>query len=473
MGQFTDYNFTLFINLTDIMLKERMIQTIVQITPHILSNEGDKANICILDACTYLANKAYYNSNYEVCLKIIYPDNYQSIDEILSGDIGFILRSEFTAYELENTLTLLQEYLTFKFQSQILQSIFDSAQNSLVLTDAKGVIQYANHYFLNATGFESKELLGELPKLIKSEIHQKEFYQNLWSTIESGSVWYGFFINRRKNGRLFYEEATISPIFNTLGQISNYLKIGKVVERERLLSQELNKEIKSAQDLISYMLPMDYADANICFVSKVKAFNYLGGDYVCFEKISETKYGIGIIDVMGHSASSAFIGLKAISIFQSIIHYDNLENSVKKVNEAVVRINTDDMSVIRYLSGIFIEVDITSNSISYINAGHPAFYLKRGDGFIKATSNNMILGISDSHPFVVDTIPTDQISYMFLYSDGLIESDKGRIAESELYLEKALLSAEKQENHFLDIVLDEMIGYEEIDDDITLCYLRL
>lgn len=472
MGQFTDYKFTLFIKLTDNKLQEKMLQIINKIHPQMLSRDRDNANICILDACTYLSNIAYYNSTYEVCLKIIYPDNYQYIGEILSGDIGFVLRSEFTEYELENTLNLIQEYLTFKFQSQVLQSIFDSAQNSLVLTDEKGFIQYANHYFLNATGFESKELLGELPKRIKSQVHSKEFYQNLWSTIESGSVWNGFFVNRRKNGRLFYEEATISPIFNTLGQISNYLKIGKVVERERLLSQELNQEIKSAQDLISYMIPINYSDCNISFESKVKAFNYLGGDYVCFEQIGKDKYALGIIDVMGHSASSAFIGLKAISVFQSVIHYDSLENSVKMVNEAIVHINTDDMSVIRYLSGIFIEIDIVKKEIAYINAGHPAFYLKHENDFTKISSNNMILGISNTHPFIVDTIPTNQVSYLFLYSDGLVESDKGRIAESELNLENALRNAESQQNHFLDRVLDEMIGFEEIDDDITLCYLR-
>lgn len=472
MGQFIDYSITYHIALTNKALHDRVKLNLLKLELPYKDSNREGASVCILDAALYLSNKSFYNENYEVCLKILYEEDYSSIDEILSDGAIFVLRHNFTSHELENALLFINEHLTHKFQSQILQTIFDSAHNSLVITNTEGIIQYANRYFLRATGYESDELLGEVPRLIRSGFHNNEFYQDLWNTISSGSVWNGFFVNQRKDSILFYEEATISPIYNTLGQIVNYLKIGKLVERERLLNQELNEEIKLAQELMAYMLPRDYSDDFIRFHSKVRAYNYLGGDFVCFEPLSDTKYAIGIIDVVGHSASSAFIGLKAISVFQSIIHYDNLEKSVSKVNEAINLINEADLAEVRYLSGIFMVVDIKANFISYINAGHPAFYAKQQDKLLKFESNNMILGITNHKTFEIDSIVLDPISYLFLYSDGLIENEKEKLAQADHRLEHALLHAEKSELSFMESVLDEMVGTSEYSDDITMCYVE-
>ena len=92
-----------------------------------------------------------------------------------------------------------------------------------------------------------------------------------------------------------------------------------MVERERLLSKELSKEAKLASEVIDYMLPEDYSDKYISFKSKIRAYNYLGGDYVCFQRIGDFRYSLGIIDVVGHGISSSLIGMKAASIFQSVI----------------------------------------------------------------------------------------------------------------------------------------------------------
>lgn len=324
---------------------------------------------------------------------------------------------------------------------------------------------------MRATGYENDEVLGGLPKLIKSGFHNEAFYQELWDIISSGTVWNGFFVNQRKNGRLFYEEATISPIFNSLGQIKQYLKIGKLVERERLLVKELSQEMKAASETMEYILPADYSDKYISFKSKVKPYNYLGGDYVCFEKIDDLKYAVGIIDVVGHGTSSTIIGMKAISVFKSIIYYDTLGNTVNRVNKEINLINRDS-STVRYLSGVFMIIDFNDKTISYVNAGHPAFYGKSRDQLLKFESNNMILGIVNQGDYHVESICLGDISYIFLYSDGLVENNEEELITAEAHLEQALLEAEKEES-FMDSVLDKMIGNKEYSDDITLCHIEL
>lgn len=473
MGDFASYSITYHIEVADVAMYNRIQSSLSILGLSYINSSTEKANVCILDAGMYFSSKLDFDNNYEICLKILSKEDYLNYYEVLFDGMDFVLRSDFTVNELEKSILSIQEYLKNKFQNQILQTVFDSANNSLVITNTEGVIQYANQYFLKATGYENEDVLGGLPKLIKSGFHNSSFYQELWDTISTGSVWNGFFINQRKDGRLFYEEATISPIFNSLGQAKDYLKIGKLVEREHLLSKELSQEMKLAREVMAYILPADYSDKHINFKSMVKAYNYLGGDYVCFERIADSKYAIGIIDVIGHGMSAAIIGMKAISIFQSVIHYDNLENSINKVNEAINLINEYDISTVYYLSGVFMVIDVEVKTISYVNAGHPAFYVKAQNKLLKFESNNMILGIVNQKNFLVECIPLEDKSYIFLYSDGLIENDKDELKVSESNLEEALLEAEKDDKPFMNSILDRMIGNGEYSDDITLSYIEL
>jgi PAS domain S-box-containing protein len=88
----------------------------------------------------------------------------------------------------------------------------EQAGESIVITDTRGAIQYVNPAFERVTGYARMEVLGRNPSVLKSGRHDAEFYAELWSTIGRGEVWRGTFINRRKDGTLYEEEAVISPV---------------------------------------------------------------------------------------------------------------------------------------------------------------------------------------------------------------------------------------------------------------------
>ena len=117
-------------------------------------------------------------------------------------------------------------------------------------------------------------------------------------------------------------------------------------------------------------------------------------------------------------------------------------------------------------------IDFKEETISYVNAGHPAFYAKTQNQLKKFESNNMILGIINHKNFKVESIPLKDISYIFLYSDGLIENDQEELKLSESHLEEALEEAEEDNERFMDSILDKMIGNREYTDDITLCHIE-
>ncbi len=128
---------------------------------------------------------------------------------------------------------------------QRLAAVVEQLGETAVITDLDGKIVYANPHFETATGYRVAEMLGQDHSLIKSGLHDAAFYRRLWDTITAGRIWSGTFINKRKDGQLYYEAATIFPIRDTEGTLINYAGVKRDIteqvraaeEREKLLVQ--------------------------------------------------------------------------------------------------------------------------------------------------------------------------------------------------------------------------------------------
>jgi diguanylate cyclase (GGDEF)-like protein/PAS domain S-box-containing protein len=101
--------------------------------------------------------------------------------------------------------------------------------DALVLTDAEGVIQYANRAFERLTGYSRAELIGRRPAMLKSGRQSAEFYRRMWRELRRGRAFRGVFVNRRKSGELFHEEETIRPLRGPDGRIAYFLCAGRDV----------------------------------------------------------------------------------------------------------------------------------------------------------------------------------------------------------------------------------------------------
>ncbi len=115
---------------------------------------------------------------------------------------------------------------------------------SIVITDTDGVIRYVNPAFEQATGFARGEALGKTPRVLKSGKQDRQFYEELWGTITSGKIWKGSFINKRKDGTHYEEEATISPVFDNSGKIINYIAVKRDVTEDRKKEARLRQAEK-------------------------------------------------------------------------------------------------------------------------------------------------------------------------------------------------------------------------------------
>lgn len=110
---------------------------------------------------------------------------------------------------------------------------------TIVITDPAGKIEYVNPKFTDITGYTDEEVLGKNPSILRSGEHDQLFYQELWNTVLSGKEWSGEFQNRKKNGDLYRENASISPIFNDEGEITNLLGIKLDVTEKHIMVEYL------------------------------------------------------------------------------------------------------------------------------------------------------------------------------------------------------------------------------------------
>jgi len=115
---------------------------------------------------------------------------------------------------------------------------------SIIITDLDGAIEYANPKVTDITGYQPSELIGQNPRILSSGKMDEQDYSKLWQTISKGNKWYGEFLNKKKNGELFWENASISPIFDAEGKIMHYLAVKEDITKQKELIHDL-KEIKN------------------------------------------------------------------------------------------------------------------------------------------------------------------------------------------------------------------------------------
>ena len=118
-----------------------------------------------------------------------------------------------------------------------LSSAMEKVADSIFITDSEGVIEYVNSAFVIITGYERNEAIGQSPRLIKSGSHDEKFYAQIWEALLRGEVYRNVIVNRRKDGQLYHEAVTITPLTDPQGRITNYISSGKDMS-ESIQAQE-------------------------------------------------------------------------------------------------------------------------------------------------------------------------------------------------------------------------------------------
>ncbi|PYS49075.1 MAG: hypothetical protein DMF68_11210 [Acidobacteria bacterium] len=135
-------------------------------------------------------------------------------------------------------------------QVRLQATALQAAANAIIITDNQGTISWVNPAFTSLTGYTREEVLGQSTRILKSGQHDAAFYRTLWETILSGRVWHGEIINQRKDGSLYFEEQTITPVLNETGEIINFIAIKQDVTEHKRADAELRRSEAQYRRLI-------------------------------------------------------------------------------------------------------------------------------------------------------------------------------------------------------------------------------
>ena len=122
----------------------------------------------------------------------------------------------------------------------------EQSANTIIITNVQGDIEYTNPKFTELTGYTAEEVVGKKTTILKSGFQSNEFYDNLWCDINNGKTWKGQFLNKAKNGDLFWVQSSITPIKNEEGKIINFLAIKEDITDIK----KAEKKLSSANKII-------------------------------------------------------------------------------------------------------------------------------------------------------------------------------------------------------------------------------
>ncbi|MCS7053960.1 MAG: PAS domain S-box protein [Ignavibacterium sp.] len=271
-GNFTG-SFGMFTNITEKKLVEEAIKHSEQRFRSIWENSFDAMRLANSNGIIIDVNDAFcrlFNKSKDEIIGIIFYNLYKDVDidsylkkfkeNFKNNSINSLLEAKIVTWNDEvKWVSLSNSFIYDSNGEKLLLSIFrDITKNklaeeeikklyrgiehspvSILITDTEGVIEYVNPKFCEVSGYSLSEVLGMKPSLLKSGLMEKSFYKNLWETITSGNVWQGEFLNKRKNGDLFWESALIAPVTDEEGKIINYIGIKEDITEKKMLFEQL------------------------------------------------------------------------------------------------------------------------------------------------------------------------------------------------------------------------------------------
>ncbi|MBL0336178.1 MAG: PAS domain S-box protein [Chitinophagaceae bacterium] len=183
----------------------------------------------IIGILTFYASKPFFFSEIR-----------QALLERLAVNISYAIHTLST--ELKRKATDLQ--------LQKITMAVEQSSASIVITDLKGDIEYVNPAFTKLTGYTFEEVRGQNPRILKSGYTSAAEYELIWQKLFKNEVWRGEFHNKKKNGELYWENVSISPISNSQNEITHFVAVKENITEKKLAEEALRQSEKQFKSLI-------------------------------------------------------------------------------------------------------------------------------------------------------------------------------------------------------------------------------
>ena len=184
------------------------------------------------------------------------PDLTNTITQWVTYTVIFAITSSLTYFSNHATLEALKGYKkeiaerqSVELELRKLLRAVEQSPVSIIITDLKGNIEYVNPRFSQVTGYNYSDAVGQNPRMLKTDLTLPGTHAQLWKTISTGKEWRGEFVNRKKDGSIYFESASISPILDREGGATNFLSVQEDITETRRIQRNIQRQRDLAQEL--------------------------------------------------------------------------------------------------------------------------------------------------------------------------------------------------------------------------------
>ena len=261
-----------------------------------------------------------------------------------------------------------------------------------------------------------------------------------------------------------------------LARINSALKLKREADHRIKKEYELLEELRIAQSLQRSLLPQPIDLINFKINGIYIPQSFLGGDLYYWEKLDEHRYGVIMLDVMGHGTATALICMYLRALIPRVFkEFSTIENCIKVLEQDINDFNETAMAEIEYnFSAFFMVIDLENKSLEYINAGHPdALAILPGGRLEKLSTGYLPIGLKYSMTIEKGYLAWDTSLTIFIYTDGLSDT----FMRNKLNLENEIVKvmypgSSKSANEIMTLILGK-ISQVVIKDDISILMIEI
>lgn len=323
------------------------------------------------------------------------------------------------AEQVQELTATNQRLVAAESLSRIAAVAFET-QDSIVITDPQGAILRVNQGFTRLTGYSQDEVEGDSMRILKSGLHDAEFYRQMWAEITGQGYWHGEVWNRRKDGHVFPQRLTITCVKDPAGQITHY--VGHGVDMTEAKRAEADRAaIQTAREMQQRLFPHAAPQVPVFeLAGAVYLAERASGDYFDFLELGDKSIGALIADVSGHGLAAALVMAQTQAYLRAFAgECHDPGQLLTRVNRLFTRGESQ-----HFVTIFLARLDVETRSLTYAAAGHCG-YLLRGDGSeLVLEANTIPLGIVPD--LVVQASPQITLEpgdLVLLPTDGIVETE--------------------------------------------------